>query len=215
MSGLPYNQLKTLMDARLFVRRMEQLRKKAAARLNAVHRKMPRHSTVPEKVFKPKDLVWYLRPQIIGDKLESRWLGPAPVVQRVSKRGYTIEVKPGKIIHAPLVFLKGYVPDVYAGLKAQLHFHTRTAMALPPADDEWEVDRLIQHKIGTDGRLMFLTKWKGYASPTWEPVQKFITVYNTDLVKYCKEKNVTLDLGKHLRTEPSTHPITQPTEPDL
>ncbi len=65
-------------------------------------------------------------PPHTGDKLDSQWLGPAEVVERKSKRGYAIRIKPGLVIDSPLVFLKRYIPDVYSGEEVLMHFHTRT-----------------------------------------------------------------------------------------
>ena len=45
--------------------------------------------------FSSGDLVWYLRPADSGDKLATRWIGPAMVVAREAENSYVIEVKPG------------------------------------------------------------------------------------------------------------------------
>ncbi len=123
----------------------------------------------PERGFNVGDLVWYLRPPNTGDKLDSRWLGPAEVVERKSKRGYAIRVKPGFVMDAPLAFLKKYVPDVYSGQGVLMHFHKRTTQETPLAPVEYVVDRIVGHKQLQDGTWRFLTKWVGNATKLGSP----------------------------------------------
>jgi hypothetical protein len=126
MQGLPFGIAHACEDARFFMQRMAKLRAKAAEILNKKHAARSRVSRIPERVFAPGDLVWYFRPENTGDKLDSRWLGPAKIIARKSKRGYTVQLKPGEMTDAPLVFLKPYEVDQYSGKPQELHVHQRT-----------------------------------------------------------------------------------------
>lgn len=64
------------------------------------------------------------------------------------------------------------------------------------------VDKIVKHKRETDGRYKFLTKWVDCADITWQDVATFIPKYNTDLVAYCKENHINLDLAQNLRDTP-------------
>ncbi len=77
MQGLKFQEPNTCRDARLFCQEMQRRRERAAQILNDKHRTRERTSSVPERTFKPGDEVWYLRPPQTGDKLDSRWVGPA------------------------------------------------------------------------------------------------------------------------------------------
>ncbi len=142
-------------------------------------------------------------PPPTGDKLDSQWLGPAEVVERTSKRGYAIRIKPGLVIDSPFVFLKKYIPDVYSGEEILMHFHKRTPLKTGLEADETTVERVVGHKQLGDGSWRFLTKWEGERERTWEPISSFITNYNTDLIAYCKDNHIDLDLVTHLRSIPT------------
>jgi hypothetical protein len=98
-----------------------------------------------------------------------------------------------------------------SGLNEQMHFHTRTSINLPETGDEYEVKRFMDHRE-VNGKMQFLTKWKGIESMTWEPVERFVTAYETELVKSCREKKIALDMTKYLHAEPSVRRANTPVE---
>ncbi len=204
MQGLPYTLPRESRDARFFCRDLARMREIAAAVLNRKHFTHVRTSNEPERIFNPGDLVWYHRPPRTGDKLDSRWLGPAKTLLRKSLRGYVIQLKEGKELDAPLVFLKKYVVDQYSGIKAKLFFHTRTPISAPLREDEHIVEKILRHQTMPNGELRFLTKWVGSVDTTWEPVTQFVPVFNTELVDYCKRKGLCVDLSQHLHTVQET-----------
>ena len=68
---------------------MSEAHEKWANRINA-HRK----AGTPPVVG---DWVWYLRPREVGgNKLQSWWLGPYKVVERVGQRSYECELQGGR-----------------------------------------------------------------------------------------------------------------------
>ena len=77
--------------------------------LNELHRKREQNRTEhfqSPAPFKKGDKVWYFRPEKTGDKLSSRWLGPATVDSRVGDSSYVIWVKPDKSMSVHRHFLK-------------------------------------------------------------------------------------------------------------
>ena len=120
--------------------------------------------------------------------------------ERESRRGYVINIKPGVEVSAPLVFLKSYVPDQYSGLRMNLFFNTRTPIADESGTDVWDVEKIFRHQR-SNGRLEFLVKWKGHPSTTWEPLENFVEVFNTDLLKYARDKKLVIDAAKELPIE--------------
>jgi hypothetical protein len=130
--------------------------------------------------------------------LDSRWLGPGDIVERRSKRGYAVRVKEGFVIDAPLVFLKAYIPDVYSGFETLMHFHKRTPQNLEEIPEELQVESIVGHKNLSNGSWRFLTKWCGDNEETWEPISTFISTSNTNLIDYCREHHVNVDLISHL-----------------
>ena len=104
MQGLPLPLPKEAYEARDFCEYLRTMRSKAAAILNKKHKDKAIAQRGVETTFAPGDVVWYLRPPNTGDKLDSRWLGPAKVIERTGTRSYKVEVKHGKIVDSPLVF---------------------------------------------------------------------------------------------------------------
>ncbi len=39
--------------------------------------------------------------------------------------------------------------------------------------DEWDVKKILHHRLGADGQYEFLTQWEGIDEETWEPPKKF------------------------------------------
>ena len=75
---------------------------------------------------------------------------------------------------------------------------------------EWDLDKVLRHRKGPDGKLQFLTRWEG-AGPneeTWEPVSNFINRYCYELVQYCKNNKLSLDLVQYLKPYPYEGPVT-------
>ena len=98
---------------------------------------------------------------------------------------------------APRSFLKIYEEDPNWGNPTPLYYHKRTVSDPEAMPDEWIVEKIISHRENK-GKLEFLTRWKGFSplDDSWEPVGNFIHRYSSDLVKYCQDKNIRLDLTK-------------------
>ena len=140
----------------------------------------------------------------IGDKLDSRWIGPGTVVAREGEKSYEIEIKPGVTVKAPRSFLKLYVETKWNGQPTPLYFHKRTEPEIDALPDEWETEAVLTHRMGKNGQLEFLTKWVGCepGSETWEPVGNFFHRYGSDLIRYCVDHGIPLDVTQYLSPEP-------------
>ena len=177
-----------------------------ARKLNEVHKKQAERINQDRKEaepFKVGDKVWYRRPEGSGDKLDSRWIGPALITLREGARSYTIEIKPGHNMKVQRSFLKPWIEDTVTGAPTPLHFHKRTVPDVEAGPEEWIVEKVLKHRT-KGGKLEFLTKWEGAeeGEETWEPVGNFIHRYSSEFVKYCQEKGLELNLTKHLSAEP-------------
>ena len=107
-----------------------------------------------------------------GDKLSSRWLGPAKVVAREGEGSYQIEVKPGYFMASPRGFLKAYTPDKFSDSPIELFHHRRTPVDPEGAPDEFILKEVLGHKE-KDGKMFFKVKWEGWEDPTLEPASNF------------------------------------------
>ena len=90
---------------------MRIIDEKICGHLNREHKKAEEgiNKNIWEFSFlKIGDKVWYRRPENAGDKLDSKWLGPAKVVERIGDLSYVIEVKPGYTMKAHITYLKLY-----------------------------------------------------------------------------------------------------------
>ena len=202
IAGLPYEPPRECEDSQVFISRMKEIDIQVSEKLNDMHKKLADRLNLKRKegnAFANGTKVWYRRPEGSGDKLDSRWLGPAIVKGREGARSYIVELKPGMEIKAHRSFLKEYVEDVYNGQPIPLYFHQRTEVDMGAAADEWLVDKVVNHKIeGT--KVKFLTTWEGHPAEeaTWEDASNFLPRYNTEFVTYCKTHGLKLDLVDQL-----------------
>ena len=207
LGGLPYQPPHSCEDAIDFFHRMQKVDEAVASRLNDMHAKQMARLNVSRKssqVFQVGDIVWYLRPPDAGNKLDSRWIGPAPIVAREGEHSYVVEPKPGHRVKAPSTALKLYIPDSFAGEPIPLYFHKRTVPDPDAEPDEWIVEDILTHRRLPDGSgYEFKTKWEGSDRVTWEPVGNFFSKYCSELIKYCKKHHLDLNLTKFLSDTPT------------
>ena len=207
LANLPYDPPKECEDANQFFARMQEIDVRVAKVLNKLHKEtMEKRSEGrgKPKPFAPGDKCWYRRPENSGNKLDSRWLGPVEIVTREGKHSYTILVKPGLEIKAHRIFLKPYMEDTYNRDPIPLFYHRRTVVDENAEPDDFEVEEILDHKIGKNGEERYLTHWRGYSKhdATWEPPSSFLHRYSADFVRYCLRKGLHKGLLKGLHGKP-------------
>ena len=89
--------------------------------------------------------MWYLRPEKTGDKLSSRWLGPAVVETWVGESSYVIGIKPGRSMSVHRRFLKEWLADPFSGTPLPLYYFQRTEQEDPTQPGEFNVKEIIEH----------------------------------------------------------------------
>ncbi|KAK1914209.1 hypothetical protein P3342_007455 [Pyrenophora teres f. teres] len=58
-------------------------------------------------------------------------------------------------------------------LPSQILHEPQPPAVLKEGDSEWyNVEEVLDHKIGKDKKLKLLVKWEGYTKPTWEPEEE-------------------------------------------
>ena len=60
------------------------------------------------------------------------------------------------------------------------------------------MEEIRVHKWSTNGKLMFLTKWKDRNRVTWEPVSNFVQRYSEEMVRYAYKHGLELNLTESL-----------------
>ena len=145
--------------------------------------------------------VWYKRPEGTGEKLDSRWIGPGIVRGREGDKSYLVEVKPGVEMKAHRSFLKPHKEPLVEGRGTPLYFHRRTEKEEEAAPDEWEVEKILSHRKGKNGKWEFLTKWVCFeqGEETWEPVGNFIHRFSEEFLRYCGRKRFNVTLMEELQ----------------
>lgn len=204
---LPYEPARECEDAQAFLSRMGEVDAKVARILNETHEKRAQTENskrVEAEVFEKDQRVWYRRPEGSGDKLDSRWLGPAIVLERVGENSYELQITETKTIRAHTSFMKPYVMDVFNGNPKPLFYHQRTVPDPDATPDEWIVDKILDHR-GQDSDLQLLTKWEGYGADEaiWEPIGNFFPRFNADAIRYAKQHGLPLDVTKFLPDTPT------------
>ena len=207
LGGLPYQPPHVCEDSVDFFHRMQSVDQDVATKLNNLHGKQMARinaSRKGDKHFQVGDTVWYLRPPDAGNKLDSRWIGPVPIIAREGEHSYVVETKPGHRVKAPGTGLKAYVPDVFMGDPVPMWYHKRTVLDPDAEPDEWMVQDIIAHRRLRNGSSYeFKTKWEGSDRVTWEPVGNFFTKYCSELIRYCQKHHLELNVTTELSPTPT------------
>ena len=188
---------------------MEHIDEVVAQSLNELHEK--RQKTLNESrkkgpPYKVGDWVWVLRPRSSPSTstLDTWWVGPTKVLERLGDQSYKVQITPNRTFSVHASDMKPYVEDLLSG-KPQELFHflpTHEEVGITPG--EWDVEAILNHRKGPDGKLQFLTRWENTqpGEETWEPVSHFILRYNNAWAQYCTEKGIHLDILDYLSGEP-------------
>ena len=202
MGGIPHPPQVECPDAQEWIRTGKEIDEAVAKKLEEVHRRNMEQINAnrqekPE--YKVGDTVWVLRPRHVGtDKLTSWWIGPCPIVAQNGKDSFVVEIKPGHERAVSTTQIKEFKEDEYSGTPTPLHFTKPTEAELAVEIDEWEVEKILDHKTDESGNIIFLTKWAGFDVPTWEPIGNFIHRFSIDWGQYCKNKKLKVDVVEHL-----------------
>ena len=176
---------------------------KVATRLNEIHQTKSENTNLSRKELEPFEVgtkVWYRRPEKSGDKLDSRWLGPATIVERQGNNSYVIQIKPDYVMKSHRSFLKPYKEEIFIGQPTPLYFHQRTVQDTEVLPEEWNVAKIINHRKERDGSWKFLTTWEGFdpSEATWEPVENFFHRFNSDFIEYVHKHKLPVNVFAHL-----------------
>ena len=200
-AGIPYEPPTECEGAKQFFARMQKLDEKIAK----LH--FDRHQQVKERYnrdkkemssFKPDDIVWVLRPPPMGgNKMETWWLGPAKVIQRVGSTSYKVQIKPGVEWDCHREWMKPYVEDTILGRGVPLFYHQGTTRSSGLRETQDPVKQILKHRLH-NGKMQFLTRWKGASSheDTWEDVENFIGGPPDAWLEYLFNTGLHADLNK-------------------
>ena len=72
--------------------------------------------------------VWVKRPEGSGGKLDTRWIGPARVVEQKGANSYKVQIDEDKFIEVPAKFLKVYQEEMESGHWTPLFWHKRNEL---------------------------------------------------------------------------------------
>ena len=209
LAGVPLPVTREAQDAIDFLQKQDCIGAQVADILNDRHARnaIRLNAQKPElEEFKIGDLVWFRRPpSLTADKALPRWVGPCPVVGRTGQRSYRVEIKPGVLQSAFRNQLKRFRNDTPEGESFPLHFFRLTPQEEFGHEDEWQVEKILRHKISKNG-MVFFTKWEGYpvSEATWEPVNHFFHRYSAPFVEYCLSNGLQdrVDVLSHLSKRP-------------
>jgi hypothetical protein len=206
MALVPYQPPCEAEDAVAFFAKQQQVDRRVAQILNGLHAKRQERENrnrPPSKTFDLDALVWCRRPEDSGNKLDSRWIGPARVIAREAEDSYVIRMHNGEERPVHATQLKNFKEDTQTGACIPLHFHRRTEVEPDVGPEEWEVEKIEGHRY-KGGVLQFLTRWKGFGKKeaTWEPLKSFFHRWAAPIRPYLQHKGLLPDLVKALPPTP-------------
>ena len=127
--NIPYDTSTKSEEAQQFFDRMHQIDEAIAAILNEKHSRLA-DSINARRPSHPAYTVgataWYRRPENSGNKLDSRWLGPAKITKRSSEHDYEVQVTEKRCMPAHVTFLKPHLSDSAWGWPVSRYTHQRT-----------------------------------------------------------------------------------------
>ena len=154
------------------------------------------------RTYKQGGKVWVKWPNQSAqtNKLDPLWMSPARVLERRGESSYNVQVKPNGSMEVHASDLKPSSEDDPAGQKIADFLFLPTVQPQDTTPDEWNVDKIVKHRMNKRGRLEFLTQWENAkGEDTWEPVDSFVHGFNAQLFKYCPLKGLKLDLLQYLQ----------------
>ncbi|MBW0522633.1 hypothetical protein O181_062348, partial [Austropuccinia psidii MF-1] len=125
-------------------------------------------------VFNPGNMVWLSSKNIKSTrptkKLSERWLGPFPVLKKVSIHAYHLKLpSQWKSIHP--VFHISLLEPVKTSTIPNWHQEPPPPIIIEE-EEEWEVSQILDSKLKRR-KLCYLVEWKGFSQDqersTWEP----------------------------------------------
>ncbi|MBW0549063.1 hypothetical protein O181_088778 [Austropuccinia psidii MF-1] len=127
-------------------------------------------------VFNPGDMVWLSSNNIESTRpakrLSERWLGPFPILKKVSTHAYHCKLlSQWKSIHP--VFHISLLEPVKTTIIPNWHQEPPPPIIIEE-EEEWEVSQILDSKLKRR-KLWYLVEWKGFSQDsersTWEPAE--------------------------------------------
>lgn len=199
--GLPLPEDHWAEDAIHFVQRMSDLDAQVQKTLEELH-KQQENEEEKLQTFVPGQKVWVLRPRSGDvDKMSSWWCGPCEVLQQLSTHTYRVQVGRSRTRDCHVNQLKAHHADSL-GRSWPLWYTSQTAVDAGDdvMMDEFNVEKVVRHKMDKKGNLLFLVHWEGCSQEedTWENPEAFLPRFCQPWADYIKKNKLHIDVGNCL-----------------
>ena len=120
-------------------------------------------------------------------KWSYQWAGPYAVVDMPTPVSVRLKLPSTWRIHD--TFHVASVKPAYGNDRFQ-ELRPRRPKTKPNKNDEWEVERVLDHRVGRTGTQVYV-KWTGWDTGTWEPIEELKD--NVAFDRYLKEEELEFD----------------------
>ncbi|MBW0557727.1 hypothetical protein O181_097442 [Austropuccinia psidii MF-1] len=141
----------------------QDVKRELEVAINSLKRYADKSRTSPP-VFNPGDMVWLSLKNINSTrptkKLSERWLGPFPILKRVSTHAYNPKLPcQWKSIHP--VFHTSLLEPVKTSTIPNRHQEPPPPIIIEE-EEAWEVSQILDSKLNR-GKFWYLVEWKGFS----------------------------------------------------
>ena len=196
LANLPSSKTTLAEDAEEFFQRMEDLGKKIATTMNAMHEAQEAKINSQRKEihkYNVGDKVWVMRPKPLGGhKIQPWWAGPYPIVGREGEQSFVLQWNDLETLRVHADQLKPWRGDEMQGSGISMTYrHTDPHDVLP-----MKVAVIRGYREGPCG-LEFLIHWEGSTpvEDTWEPTASFVHIRSREWRDYCDQHQIPISLA--------------------
>jgi hypothetical protein len=131
----------------------------------------------PDPILRKGDKVWlkrkYVKTTRPSNKLDFKFIGPYPILEKIGSKAYKLGLPPSVKIH-PVFHLSLLEPATTRNPPIPGHIQPPPPPVIINSEEEWEVEEILDSRYYRN-QLQYKVKWKGFhdEDKAWYPSSNF------------------------------------------